>query len=567
MLEVHWHQGRRANIMSRVLPAESLETAPGPVHRRLRSDKEEGDEGPRWFLRPGPDVVLLVSVAIIARVFLWLLQPAAWYFSDSGDYIATFGWKPYSDNRSPALSWLWHIGTAFDYTERSVVLLQMALGVISVIALFDLLRRMVSRRRAFVVALAWAVFPLALVFERTLMPESVCSVLFILFLWLTTVAFLSPSERWRAIPAIGATFVLSLIFVIIPSLELACVVIAVMLFVVAWHGTSARRGHWGLAARGSLVVAMVVAFLLPVAAVTIENKETFGVVSLHPVSGTELFARWAPLVSCRQASGLTPLVKGSVHEECRKPFTSVPGENIDAIWKPRTPLNLSLEPFRDIGATQGQLTRLAEQAMLSHPGAVLAQVSESLFYQLFMPPYNDIYQYNNGNSWMRVSRRHSSADTAADWRNWWGSSATRGRSRVSLFQTIAQASYRWPQFLLWALLLALVVRAIARTPGRSRRTSDVEDLSTARAEPETWTVQPRLAVVAASSILIVGSFLAVALAGFPVFRYQVTLVPATLVLLAFATQFHPNDRRVAGEPGPRRVAPLTHRGQHAAPAH
>ena len=250
MLEVHWHQGRRANIMSRVLPAESLETAPDPVHRRLRSDKEEGDEGPRWFLRPGPDVVLLVSVAIIARVFLWLLQPAAWYFSDSGDYIATFGWKPYSDNRSPALSWLWHIGTAFDYTERSVVLLQMALGVISVIALFDLLRRMVSRRRAFVVALAWAVFPLALVFERTLMPESVCSVLFILFLWLTTVAFLSPSERWRAIPAIGATFVLSLIFVIIPSLELACVVIAVMLFVVAWLGTSSAARSLGAGGPG-----------------------------------------------------------------------------------------------------------------------------------------------------------------------------------------------------------------------------------------------------------------------------------------------------------------------------
>ena len=176
-------------------------------------------------------------------------------------------------------------------------------------------------------------------------------------------------------------------------------------------------------------------------------------------------------------------------------------------------------------------------------------------------------KYNNGNSWMRVSqstlevwlRRRRLAELVGEFGH-------RG-ARVSLFQTIAQASYRWPQFLLWALLLALVVRAIARTPGRSRRTSDVEDLSTARAEPETWTVQPRLAVVAASSILIVGSFLAVALAGFPVFRYQVTLVPATLVLLAFATQFHPNDRRVAGEPGPRRVAPLTHRGQHAAPAH
>jgi len=240
----------------------------------------------------------LAVVAVLARLVLWLIEPGAWWFPDTGDYIDTFGWKPHSDNRGAVLSWLWHIGVGFDYTQRNVILLQTVLGVISVILLFDLLRRIVSRRRAYVVALVWSVFPLNLLFERTVMPEGPCAALLIFALWLATVGFSAPWENWRLIPLTGATLVLSLVGLIIPSLGLGCGVVTVLFVILAWRRTTSRHGSYrGLVTRASLVSALVVAFLVPAAAVAIENQRTFGTFTLHPVSGTYLFSRWAPLVS------------------------------------------------------------------------------------------------------------------------------------------------------------------------------------------------------------------------------------------------------------------------------
>ena len=102
-------------------------------------------------------------------------------------------------------------------------------------------------------------------------------------------------------------------------------------------------------------------------------------------------------------------------------------------------------------------------------------------------------------------------------------------------ETIGQLSYRWPQFLLWALFGALIVRAASRLLRRDRfRQSEDVDTSVVGAEQRAWNEQPRLAVVTAASILIVGSMVSIAVSGLPVFRYKVTLVPMMLVLLAVA---------------------------------
>lgn len=538
-------------------PTESLETAPDPVID-APIFSEVGGERARWQGTHWFEIGVLAAVAILARVVLWLLQPVAWWFPDTGDYIDTFGWKPHSNNRGPALAWLWHVGGLLNYTERNVVLLQAVLGVISVILLYDLLRRIVSRRRAFVAALVWSVFPLALVFERTLMPESPCASLLIVSLWLATIGFCAPWERWKVIPLVGATFTLSLVALIISSLELGCAAVAVLFLVIAWRRTAGRRGSLrGLVARGSLLLAMVVAFAVPAAAVAAENQQAFGTLALHPVSGTYLFAHWAPLVSCRQENGLTRLARGSVHQLCGEPFTSLPGYNTQDIWDRGTPINRSLGERPDFGATQSQLTHLAEQAMLAHPGAVIWQVSKSFFYQLVMTPFNDIWQYSNGYGWWKAARRDSHGASLAAWEHWWGNDAPRAQSRVPLFQSITQLSYRWPQYLLWVLFLSLLIRAATWMLARARRLSPGSTNVTAGPRPSpaggSWRAQPRLTVVVASSIMIVGSSLSIAVAAFPVFRYPLTVVPAMLVLLAVAV------------PSFNRTATVIRRGRRAAP--
>jgi hypothetical protein len=274
--------------------------------------------------------------------------------------------------------------------------------------------------------------------------------------------------------------------------------------------------------------------------VAIENQRAFGTFSLNPVSGTYLFAHWAPLVSCDQGKGLNRVARGSVNQLCGEPFKRLPGYNTQDIWEVGTPINGSLAERRDLDTTQSQLTHVAEQAMLSHPGAVAAQISKSLFWQLVMPPFNDLWQYNNGNGWYRAIRGHSNRTNTANWQHWFGSDAPTSKSRLPVFQAIAQFTYRWPQYLLWLLALFLLIRGAAllrrhRRPSPSDPPRMVGGSSDARpAEDGSWSSQPRLAVVLASSILIVGSWLAIAFAAFPVFRYPVTVVPAMLVLLAVA---------------------------------
>jgi hypothetical protein len=304
---------------------------------------------------------------------------------------------------------------------------------------------------------------------------------------------------------------------------------------------------------------MVIVFLVPAAAVAIENQRTFGTFSLHPVTGTYLFARWAPLVSCHEDDkGLTRLASGSLHQLCGEPFASLPGENTQDIWDRGTPIIKTLGEGRNFPATQSQLAHLAEHAMLSHPGAVVSQVSKSLFSQLVMPPFNDLWQYDNGYGWYQAIRRHSHGADLADWEHWFGADAPRAPSKMPVFQAIAQFTYRSPQYLLWVLLLFLLIRAATRIRTRLRRPSFpgpvslVDGARDPRADGVSWRAQPRLTVVAASSMLILGSSLSIAVAGFPVFRYPVTVVPAMLVLLAVAYPFH-------------RGSPVTPRGRHAAP--
>ena len=84
------------------------------------------------------DLIFYIAVLFLAagtRSLLAIFEPGSFYFPDSWCYVIVSPNAPCSSGHSPAVTWIWRIGTLGNLTEHSVLLLQSVLGVMSASAL------------------------------------------------------------------------------------------------------------------------------------------------------------------------------------------------------------------------------------------------------------------------------------------------------------------------------------------------------------------------------------------------------------------------------------------------
>jgi 4-amino-4-deoxy-L-arabinose transferase-like glycosyltransferase len=463
--------------------------------------------------------VVLVVLALLARLVSFWSAPGAWYFPDSYCYVARIhgagcGFHP------PAVSWLWRLGTFGSMTESHVVLLQSALGVISVLLFYDTLRRLCDFRIAVVVSTLWALWPAQIVFERTILTESICAFLAVCTLWALCCLHGSENEWLRATFATLGAGSLSLALVCKPSLELA----GVVGFLVVAYATIRRAGthlerRAKFALRAALVTLVVGVFATPIGLMASRNSHDFQSFSLDPASGAYSFARWSPLVSCAQHSWFTADVHLAVAQACHSKFVEPPGRNAETLWHHNAGLHDSLSAGANFARTQHQLLSLAESAVLSHPVVVSEQVGSSVLNQLFYAPFDDTDKFDNG-TWLA-----SFAPRVATVRSWFAGTKIPPRTNTSHLRSLVTATLRWPQVLIWLSALCLVFSALlAMWLQRSWK----ELFS--RRSPRT----ARRLVGAFCALFISSSVMTVALTSFPDFRYDVNLAPVLLVALALS---------------------------------
>ena len=411
---------------------------------------------------------LIVAASVLIRLVFLTLQSGFWYFGDSFCYLLPkLLTNPIYTSGCPshplAIGWVWKIGSFGLMTENSVVLFQSALSIISILFLYDLIKTYGSEDFAFTVSLLWSIFPLGLIFERTLMTESVSTSLLIILLWVVHKILLTKMSQQRIICLFSAAGILGILAVVRPQLEFSAAFVFLVLLVL-FYKKNRDFASSKLIRRLTiplLIIASVIC-IYPVNAMASYNKRVFNTYSLDPSSGSFVFARWLPLINCEQKPYFTPVTSSAVAYACGKKFPSNPGISLqDAIFSsPLDPLSVTATfqpPGVDklLGKTESQLISLTMTAVLTHPLQVTQQVGISIIHQLFYAPVRDTYDYTNGSNLFFKPLPNSM-------QTWFNGETSRKYSSLPYFARIVNITYRWPQYMLLFTIFLWVRREYLR---------------------------------------------------------------------------------------------------------
>ena len=478
-------------------------------------------------------VFVLTFVSILFRIVFTILQQGTWYFGDSFCYLLPkLLTNPIYTSGCPshplAIAWVWKIGSFGLMTENSVILFQSTLSITSILLLYDLIKTYSSEESAFTISLLWATFPLGLIFERTIMTESVCTSLLIILLWVVHKISLTKKSRLRIICLFSASGILGTLAVVRPQLEFSAAF--VFLFLLVLFHKKNRALTSSKLTRCLTVPLLIVASIIclyPVNAMASYNKKVFNTYSLDPSSGSFVFARWLPLINCEQKPYFTSVTSSAVAYACGKKFPSNPGISLqDAIFSsPLDPLSVTAtfqtpSVNKLLGKTESQLISLTMTAVLTHPLQVTQQVGASIIHQLFYAPVRDTYDYTNGSN-LFFKPLPKTMQT------WFNGQTDRKYSSLPYFARIVNITYRWPQYMLLFTIFLWVRREYLRmrTKTHKRNYNPMRIFDDAK---------KTITLVCWSFISL--PIMATALADFSNFRLFLNLIPAMILLSVLLTE-------------------------------
>ena len=477
------------------------------------------------FSRAWPDYAIVGGLAIVVRLCVAAIWPAAYYFPDSWTFITASmpHWQIYPID-PPTISFLWRIGTLGFYNERNVLILQGALGVLTVLLVFACLRliptRTAAREWAFGLALFIAVFPAQLFVERLFMPYAAASFLVALAVWMVMRMLIADHPPERAIAFLSASVVLGLAASVWTALMLPSL-LAWLLLVAAWIRLSRLESvHVVLA--GSCVVAALLCLSLAPSWLATKNHSGLGVWSPQPVDGTVLFARFGPLISCHESPTFTPLVAASVQQVCGTHFAAP--QKMAAEWSGA--LNKTMVTRSHFATTQAQLRSLATDAILAHPGAALGTVLTTFWWQLVNTPLSDLVSDTNGNRF-GLEKGSTFFSYTLLHQGWFLGATSRPDQSLAL-RTAVSNTRSLSRLPLWGTVLVLIARLVIWWRER-RRAGTRGPLG-----PNPRIAPLRFWTAAICGTLVVGVMCSIAVGAPPVWSYWLPVLPAWLVVFALA---------------------------------
>lgn len=480
--------------------------------------------------RPSPAALswlLVGGVASAARALVAAAFPATPYSGDSW-CLLDLGGAPPCASHAPAIAWIWRAGTLGSMTESHVLLLQAVLGVVATLLLFGLALRLMRRRLAVLVALAFSLLPVELFFERSFMTEAIATLLFIAALLLGLGAC-SARSLARSVSALGASsLLLGLATTVHASVGLvAAGLLATLLALVAQKRMA--EGARPLAA-ALLVPVAAVGMLAPAIPTMLRFKDVYGMATTQAMSGTYLAARWAPLLDCPAPAGSLPPVVDFYAVACKHhDYGDPPGLVTKLMWDPTLGFLRSPPPAdkrAEFAAAQRQLRSAAIAGMLSHPLAFAGALGDALVVETFEPPTTRaLHVYATAAPALRAARQAGGTQAAAI-EAWLGGAEPSSEPPSPDLRSLVRATNQLVQVLLWAVMAGAAAR-LALTWRRRRQAG-------ARLIERGWWRRPaseRVVAGLASAVVVSGTLLSWALGSWSIFRMWEPMAPFVLLLL------------------------------------
>ena len=472
-------------------------------------------------------------VAVVARIVGTVLAPQALYFPDSWCYVITRAVRP-CPAHEPAINGFWRIFTLGSLTEAHVLWAQAILGVATALLVTWCLLRLCRWWLAMLTGMLFAILPLQIWLERSMLTETVETFFLALFLATACSAIRArrpaPILAWTAIAAASLGCAAA---VHTAALLPAVTLVTALIVLVLWKSAAAVSSR--LLSYVALPTLCIVSLVAPTIPTLVTYHRWYSMWTTDPAQASFLVTRWSPIVDCTPppgAMGRTHHVLAVVCEQ--RTFLSPPGWNQDLLWRP--PLGHWALALRSItpgefAATQSQLLGAVERGIVAHPQAFLSQMWASIVFQMTATPVNDLRDFHDPTAKLPRSGPLVDSIRFPNRSSWFTLADETPHPHIdSSLRTLVAGTTQVPQLLLWTAMLIALLRAIFWALAEFRRRSEgVERPRLGRAPPS-----DRVSIAVLGSLLVVTSLLSVAFGTYPVFRYWSPLVPAILVLVALA---------------------------------
>ena len=328
-------------------------------------DCESLTAGRRWrtldyWRSPWTSLLGVAMTALLLRGVLYGMSSRPFFMTDSGSYLDVAHRFHLPHDRPIGVSLFYNLLFRVWHDLRMLVIGQALLGVGSAVLAVLVARRVgVLGRYAIVVGLAVALSPTLLVYERTMLAET----LVVFLTLLATALFLSALGTGK----FGRAIVAGVVVGTIATVRTNNAVLGVGLVLLAVASGFTTRA-W---TRAGLVAALLFGAAIPVLAygslnfVSSRAESGDGTFALSYFDGVSLFSRLAPLTDCSEPSR-PPAMRAEV---CAAGDAYLNSGVAAIIWDPG-PVNSALGS-PDIGTTNAELRELALENARNHPTAVL----------------------------------------------------------------------------------------------------------------------------------------------------------------------------------------------------
>ena len=491
------------------------------------------------------DYWIVLGVALATRLLFIILSPGALYFPDSWCYITIqpSSSAPCVSGHPNVVTFLWHLGTLGRMTQGNVLTLQSIVGVATVLIVFRVMHGLTRRSIALGFAIAYAMCPLQLFAERTMMTETFESFFVALALLFLVVAVKKgkPTRTWTAVWL--TSFCFGVAAAIHTAFELPALLgVALLVTFATIRQVRHRRGRNIRSFLGACLLSLVVvsAGVLPSVPATIRFHHFFGGWTQVPLESALLVERWSPLISCATTQDMSKVARTIIASACKRShFTNPPGSLLEHVYSGQVDLLLTEAPRpADFWRTETALHSALIRGMEGHPISWSVEMLRSMVWQVVEVP---TYPYN---SYLNARRSGGTLVRAKpDWftnYNLWFSGTQPKVNEPAAGSLSNLASYvDWtPLALFWLAVLGLIRYVITRRRNRKAQ-PEVAQGKEVTVAPLDGLDTSRVILLGIGWTLLLASLVSVAFSTEPSTRMWIPLLPILLVLCVLGCPQYP----------------------------
>jgi hypothetical protein len=317
------------------------------------------------------------------------------YYSDSWDYVVVPSQSgPTNALHPPSIYWIWSILCFGQPSEIKIVIWQMLFGVVNTCLIYVITLNFLNRILALSSALIFTASPFQLFFEKVLMPEAISTTVLLICIGMTLRIFRTQKYKNLNISVTLLGTGAGCLVILKPSNLVVSVAIIVY---CAFRIYQLKKDAFGWTLVPTFIL-LILVFCGPIYVLASHYNQYYGSLTLSPVTGTVLSARWSSSLSCQESYTRNENSLRIIDSICKNPNRDRVSSSTFQIYT-NSELTKSMAPSNDFSSIQAGLMKNLIGNALRDPTSFLVNELTVISEFLLLPVINDLDLYVDSKTW------------------------------------------------------------------------------------------------------------------------------------------------------------------------